>query len=380
MKKILCLGVLFFILGGSGWAQQITVTQPATGVTWNMGGTYVIQWTSTDTMKPTVKIMLWRGATFVTDIVESTPNNGSYSWTIPTTLAADTYKIRVRTIGDNIVGIGKAFNIAAVSANPPIKVDRPLADAQTVAAARLKFPALSISDVKLVPYEDGLVITFAYKNSGTGPLPKASDMPVKPNYRVLIDNKEVAQGNLIIPAFEAQPGWEVPSFYGYEIKYPLGPGNPHFPDDWTIGNLVTVKINENKVNGMASDSQSYNLKPMALDYSYDAILFGATLDWAKEVMTITIRIDGNIGSLNKFRLGSIDEWGESKGPWMFVKTFNIVPGQRLYTITQKMDGVGKSRNELLVRLRVYLVESAGSIADSRDIEHRNNEYETTFRK
>jgi hypothetical protein len=203
---------------------------------------------------------------------------------------------------------------------------------------------------------------------------------VKPNYRVLIDNKEVAQGNLTFPAFEAQPGWEVPSFFGYEIKYPSGPGAAHLHDEWTIGNLVTVKINENKVNGMAGDSQSYNLKPMALNYSYDAILFGATLDWAKEVMTINIRIDGNLGSLNKFRLGSVDEWGESKEPWMFVKTLDIVPGQRLYTITRKMDGVGKGRNELSVRLLVYLVESAGSIADSRDIEHRNNEYKTTFRK
>ena len=380
MKRTFYLGVLLFVLGGIGRAQQITVTQPAAGVTWNMGGTYVIQWTSTGATKPSVKIMLWKGGTFVMDIVENTPNNGSFPWTIPATLAADTYKIRVRTIGDSIVGIGEAFNITVVSANPPIKVARPLVDAQKAAAARLKFPALSISDVKLVPYEDGLVITFAYKNSGTGPLPKASDMPVKPNYRVLIDNKEVAQGSLIFPAFEAQPGWEVPSFFGYEIKYPLGPGSPHIYDDWTIGNLVTIKINENKVNGMAADSQSHNLKPMALNYSYDAILFGATLDWAKEVMTINIRIDGNIGSLNKFRLGSMDEWGESKEPWMFVKTFDIVPGQRLYTIAQKMDGVGKGRNELSVRLHVYLVKSAGSIADSRDIEHRNNEFKTTFRK
>jgi hypothetical protein len=370
MKRIVGLGALLFILVGIGLAQQITVTQPAAGVTWNTGGTYVIQWTSTGTTKPAVKIMLWKSATFVMDIVESTPNSGSFSWTIPTTLAADTYKIRVRTIGDNIVGIGGAFSIAAVSANAPVKVARPLADAQAAAAARLKFPALSISDVKLVPYEDGLVITFAYKNSGTGPLPKASDMPVKPNYRVLIDNKEVAQGSLIFPAFEAQPGWEVPSFYGYEIKYQTSV----WDDRWTIGNLVTIKINENKVNGMAGDSQSYNLKPMALNFSYDAMITDVTYDWAEAILKMTIRIDGNIGSLNKFRYA-----GTCFGVILY-KTIDMIPGQRLYTIARKLEAAGTLGNEGSVALEVFLAKSSDGPNDFRDIDHRNNRYNHTFRR
>ena len=120
------------------------------------------------------------------------------------------------------------------------------------------------------------MITFGYKNSGTAPLPKSSEMPVKPDYRVLIDNREVARGSLIFPAFQAPPGWEVPSFYGTEIKFQT---SGLFDYGWTIGNLVTVKINENEVNGMAGDSESYNLKPMALNESYDVMITGATLDW-----------------------------------------------------------------------------------------------------
>ena len=100
----------------------------------------------------------------------------------------------------------------------------------------------------------GFVITFSYKNSGTGPLPKSSEMPEKPDYRVLIDSKEVARGKLFIPAFEAQPGWEVPSFFGYEIKYRDASLRRKLDDR----QLVTVIINENKVNGMASDSKTYN--------------------------------------------------------------------------------------------------------------------------
>ena len=370
MKKAVFIAAFSFVLGGIGWAQQITVTQPAAGVTWNMGGTYVIQWTSTGTTKPTVKIMLWKDGTFVTDIVESTPNNGSYSWTIPTTLGPGNYKVRVRTIGDNIVGIGPAFNIASASSStPPIKVTRPI-DPGDRAGLRFKFPALSVSDVKLVPYEDGLVITFAYRNSGTAPLPKASDMPVKPDFRVLIDNKEVARGNLIFPAFEAPPGWEVPSFFGYEIKYQT----KVWDAQWTIGNLVTIKINENKVNGMASDSQSYNLKPMALNYSYDAMITEVTYDWAEMILKMTIRIDGNIGSLNKFRYA-----GTCFGVILY-KTIDMIPGQRLYTIARKLDAAGTLGNEGSVALEVFLVKSSDGFNDFRDIEHRNNRYNHTFRR
>jgi hypothetical protein len=378
MKRSVCVLTLVFILGGIGLAQEIKVTQPASGVTWNIGGTYLVQWTPTGTTKPTVKIMLWQGATDIMDIVASTPNSGSYSWTIPTTVAPGTYKVRVRTIGDNIVGIGAAFNIASASTpTPPIKVFRPI-DPGDRAGLRFKFPALSISDVKLTPTLEGFVVTFGYKNSGTGPLPKGSEMPVKPNFRVLIDNREVNQGSLIFPAFPAPPGWEVPAFYGCDIKYQTA---PRFDKTWTIGNVVTVKINENKVNGMESDSQSYNLKPMALNYSYDAILTGATLDWDKEILTVHVRFDGKLGSFSKFRLSNTGGTGSEiiDGYGSFYKTISLVPGQRLYSITQKIAGVSWKK-EFKVFLGVVGEKSPGEFPDVRDIEHRNNHNIITFKR
>ncbi len=378
MKKSVCIVTFLFILGGIGLAQEIKVTQPASGVTWNIGGTYVIQWTSIGTTKPTVKIMLWQGGTKVMDIVDSTPNSGSYSWTIPSTVAPETYKVRVRTIGDNIVGIGAAFNIGSASTTtPPIKVFRPI-DPGDRAGLRLKFPALSISDVKLTPTLEGFVVTFAYKNTGTGPLPKSSEMPVKPNFRVLIDNREVNQGSLIFPAFAAQPGWEVPTFYGCDIKYQTAPSFDH---TWTIGNVITVKINENKVNGMESDSQSYNLKPMALNYSYDAILTGATLDWDKEILTVNVRFDGQIGSFNKFIVfnSAANEYIVS-GLGSFLKKISLVPGQRLYSFAQKIEGVARWRKEYTAYMGVFLVRDSDALYDVRDIEHRNNININTFKQ
>ncbi len=379
MKKTICAVVLLSFLGGIGLAQSITVNQPAANVTWNIGSTYLIQWTSTGVAKPTVKIMLWKGSTFVMDIVVGTPNNGSYSWTIPANVAPGVYKVRVRAIGADTLGVGAAFNIAAASTPEtpagPIKViARPLERP----GFQLKFPALSITDAVLSSNNEEFVVTFSYKNSGGAPLPKGSEMPVKPSFRVLIDDREVNAGSLYIPEFPAQPGWEVPTFHGCVIKYQTG---QEFDKTWKLGNTITVKINENGVNGMASDSKTYNLKLMALKISYDAILTGATVDWVKETLTVNVRIDGNYGTLGKFRLfNKTSDSPVVQGFGSFMETIDIVPGQRLYSYTKKLDGLSRWRNEYTSYTGVLLVRAANSYPDVRDIDHRNNTYNNTFRR
>ena len=457
MKKSVCIVAFLFIFCGIGLAQEIKVTRPASGMSWNIGDTQPIRWTSTGTTQPSVKIMLWQGDANVMDIVNNTPNNGMYPWKIPASLAPGTYKVRVRTVGDNIVGISAAFDIS----NAKIVVTQPTAGVTwntgenhliqwthsgpmheyvridlyqfpegreysvelgtpnngsyswTVPAglpagtsyqiqvktvdlnvsawsprfgintgARaviinkerpqrlLKFPALSISDVTLSPNVEGFVVTFGYKNSGTGPLPKGSEMPVKPNFRVLIDNREVNQGSLFIPEFPAPPGWEVPTYHGCFIKCPP---LPNFDYSWTVGNLVTVKINENAVNGMASDSQSYNLKPMALHHSYDVLITGVTLDWAKEILTVNIRIDGKIGALKTLMVVNDKPYGQ------FAKYIDLADGKRSHTITHKLDGLFRWQ-EYKGRLWALLKADKNAYADFRDIEHRNNEYNYSFHR
>lgn len=373
MNKTVCIVVFLFILGGIGLAQQITVTQPAAGETWKTGGTYVIKWTHSGVTKPTVKVMLWQGSNFVMDIENVQPIIASRVWTIPATVAPGTYKIRVKVIGESTLGISDAFNI--VAPDPPKQVSRPLRDRPVF---HIKFPALSISDVKLSPNSEGFVFTFGYKNSGEGPLPKGSEMPEKPSFRVLIDNREVNKGSLFIPEFPAEPGWKVQTYHGCDIKYQTG---REFDRTWTIGNTITVKINENAVNGMASDSQTYNLKPMALNYSYDAILTGATLDWAQEILTVNVRIDGQIGSLNKFILfnSAANEYVVD-GLGSFLKTISLVPGQRLYSFTQKIGGIARWRKEYTAYMGIFLIRDSDALSDVRDIEHRNNINIITFKQ
>ncbi len=459
MKRSACMVVLLFVLCGIGSAQEIKVTNPTSSSRWNIGESWNIKWTSTGVTQPSIKIMLWQGATFIRDIVDNAPNNGLYSWDVPESLAPGAYKIRVKTIGAEIVGISAEFNIgnakitvtepshdvtwkpgethliqwthtglmanyvriafwpdqggplyyAAESTDndgsfswtipldvvpakyklviravdgfpfgvsPSIIIDsgaRPLHIKEERSPSFLKLPALSISDVKLTADDEGFVIMFGYKNSGTGPLPKSSEMPEKPDYRVLIDNKEVAQGSLIFPAFQAPPGWEVPSFYGYKIKYQF-----LFDYRWTIGNLVTVKINENKVNGIAGDSRTYNLKPMALNVSYDVMITGATLDWNTGILKTDIRIDGDFDSYEQIYLFDAHPNYFAGTPVFEIKA-NVIPGRRFYTLSRKREGL-KGQTEHKVSLGVLLLKGSGAQDLVRDIEHRNNIFEKTFHR
>ncbi len=90
MKRSACIVTFLLVLGGIGSAQEIKVTTPWSGQSWNIGDAQDIKWTSTGVTQPNVKIMLWKGETNVLDIVDNTPNNGRYRWLIPGSIAPGT--------------------------------------------------------------------------------------------------------------------------------------------------------------------------------------------------------------------------------------------------------------------------------------------------
>ena len=460
MKRSVGIAVLLVALGGPGAAQEIKITHPSSGARWNIGDAQDIIWKSAGITEPNVKIMLWQGETSVMDIASSAPNTGRYRWTIPGSVAPGTYKVRVKAIGTNIVGIGAAFDITAAkitvtqpNANVTWKPgETPLiqwthagpmndrvsiklypnqgglanysivdstendgsyswtvpggvpsgeyqlairtSDSQVtgegpnvtiesglrriaVPKERLSVlfgsPALSITDVTLKEDDDGPMIMFGYKNSGTGQLPKSSEMPVKPDFQVLIDGRVVARGSLIFPAFPAPPNWEVPTFFGHQIKYQY-----LFDYTWTIGNVVTVKINENKVNGMAADSRTYNLRPMALNLGYDVMITGATLDWNAGVLKAEVRIDGDFESYETiYAFDAHPDYSTGVPVWE-IKA-DVVPGQRFYTLSKKRGGL-KGQVEHKISIGVLLLKESDRDAFIKDIDHRNNLYERTFRR
>jgi hypothetical protein len=74
-----------------------TITSPNGGESWVLGSTHTITWTSPLNQMALVKISLYKGGVFITEIA-STANDGSYSWTISGALSLGTdYKIKIES-------------------------------------------------------------------------------------------------------------------------------------------------------------------------------------------------------------------------------------------------------------------------------------------
>lgn len=121
----------------------ISVTNPTSGALWTMGNNYNIQWTSSN-VSGNVKILLQNtNGTTVSTIVSSTTNDGDYTWTIPSSLTAGTYKIRVESVNNSSVyGLSGNFTIAAPIVNNTITVNVTDVDFNTTTGALL-YPNLT---------------------------------------------------------------------------------------------------------------------------------------------------------------------------------------------------------------------------------------------
>jgi hypothetical protein len=372
MKRSIGLVFLVFMTAGMLCAQTITVTEPAAGETWHTGLTYLITWTKSGTMPATVRIALRNaaGTSEVRTIQDPAPNTGSYSWTIPKDIPDGSYKIRVKAKGTNIEGDSVTFTISS----GPIQV--PLRSSEiSKGIVAFKFPALSIYQASMVAYPDAFEVNFGYKNSGTGDLPKNSDMPVKPTFRVLVDNRQVNQGNLVIPAFPAPPGWVMPTFFACEIKRQT---SGSFDPTVFEGNQLTIYINENKVNGMASDTQTYSLRNMALLYGYDIGINDVTLDWNTGLLTVLVRLEGVFKANDEIHIEDRNIYHFPGYDWWHI-TAKAVPGQTLYTLSRKRDGL-KGTNDHTVALIVWLERPSDPGLVLEDIDHRNNQYDRVFHR
>src|SRR5262249_4041480 len=81
---------------------NITVTSPNGREKWVKGTTRTVTWTGN--VAGNVKIILTNGGTNAATIASSTPDNGSYSWTIPTSLAdSNKYKVEITSLDNSTV-------------------------------------------------------------------------------------------------------------------------------------------------------------------------------------------------------------------------------------------------------------------------------------
>lgn len=74
------------------------VTSPAAGAVLLVGNTHTITWSGFE--GPEVKIDLYQGDLHQGTIVEITPNDGSFEWTVPDYMDASNYSVLVRDLSD----------------------------------------------------------------------------------------------------------------------------------------------------------------------------------------------------------------------------------------------------------------------------------------
>ena len=129
--------------------ESITITSPKSGDIWNKGKTYLIKWTKSGTMNANVKIRLMQGGTKILGITDSTTNDGSFSWTVPSNLPNGSYYIRVKTIDNLVYDDSDMFNIAKPSSSY-IKVLSPNGGEKIAAPGTLNIKWETSSDIKYV--------------------------------------------------------------------------------------------------------------------------------------------------------------------------------------------------------------------------------------
>ncbi len=116
MKKSVFLILLIAVfITAMSFAATISVWQPRSGDRWYAGQTYTILWTKSGSMSPFVKIKLMRIINHRTilagKITDTTPNDGSYIWAVPTSLESGTYYISIKTTDNSVHGNSVHFTI-----------------------------------------------------------------------------------------------------------------------------------------------------------------------------------------------------------------------------------------------------------------------------
>lgn len=95
---------------------SLTVTSPNGGENWARGTAHTITWSSVGSAGSSVKIELLKAGAVNRVITSSTANDGSYSWTVPSTQTQGTdYKIRVTSTSNSVIQDSSNANFSITS-------------------------------------------------------------------------------------------------------------------------------------------------------------------------------------------------------------------------------------------------------------------------
>ena len=117
-RSISYCGEYMLRIGENDPFTNVTFTAPTSTTTWSSGTAYSIQWQAdTVLFDRTVRLVLCEDTAQVLSIYTSAPNNGTYSWTIPTALATSgNYRIRMASATNALIyGYSSNFTISGIA-------------------------------------------------------------------------------------------------------------------------------------------------------------------------------------------------------------------------------------------------------------------------
>jgi hypothetical protein len=274
----------YFTIGsGSG---SITVTAPASGVTWQPGSSYTIAWNYTGlSSSDTVRIDLYQGSNTSENIAVGydigSGGYGSYNWTVDSSLAAGA-NYRIRVIDEDYTSkyaYSSYFTIG--SSTPSITVTSPISGANwqtgTTHTITWNYTALS-GTVSISLLQGGSQVGSAIKTvnvsssgSGSGSCSWTVDSSLSPanNYQIQVSNSatgvSATSGNFTIsvptPAITVTSpisgaNWQVGTTHTITFTYAnLTPGGT-VSVDLLQGGSIKENISSVQVNSSGSGSGS----------------------------------------------------------------------------------------------------------------------------
>jgi hypothetical protein len=304
MKKTFALSAFVIALCAvsvAAYGQSMTVVSPNGGETWALDSSQVISWTFAGVPEGTrVKLLLFLNGLPAGSIARDLPvGQKTFTWKVgaleggATAAGGDGYKVRIKALSQSWFGQSKgAFKIG-----PKLAVIRePLRPHIPPGLPFPTAPRLAVTAIKLIPNATGYGIVFGYKNVGNGPLPPRHALAVKPDYRVVIDGRQVDAGDLWIPESPpGGPGFEQPTNSGGFINFP----GLEVPWPWSIGSQITISLDERNALGGGPASKTSSLRLIALPVGYDLAFGQVTFDWSRLAVSAIVTKVGSTPQLSK---------------------------------------------------------------------------------
>ena len=207
---------------------SITVTNPNSSCSWETGTSQYIYWISTGNFS-NVKIELYKSGIFEMEITSSTPNDGTFYWTVPLGLDNSTqYQIKIINIfNSSIYNFSDFFEIYTISDSLTVIIPNNSISWETGTSQYIYWTSTGIiSDIKIELYKDDafvMEITSDTSNDGEYYWTILSTLDTSTQYQIKISDASDPSIYAFSDYFEIKSPISAPSAIpGYNLMILIG--------------------------------------------------------------------------------------------------------------------------------------------------------------